>query len=593
MTALLLASLLAAAPTYAPANVDAAGTPDVLHRIHAAASRALVQVGDDPNWAGVVISESGIIATSSHGLEGKVSASVTFTNGYRASAQVVWVDQELGVALLEASGLPAMAYLQVSPLPVQATQAAYAVYLPKPLAPAVTFARVTSTNVSRAGRIDDRFFTARFGMIPRARGGPVVSYAGQLLGLVLTSDAGGTGFALSSRALLELVGAHNNALPTSSLTVTSDPSGAQVLLDGAPVGKTPASLQTVAAGEHALTLKSPGLPDVLKRVVSLGPSHQDVAATLFAGAAVHLDAPAGARVYVDGIWRAVGASTLFLSGGRHQVQATLPGRRAFARQIEVVEDRPLTLVAEMPELHATLSVDSVPPGAEVMLDDNRVGATPLNQVRVTPGTYEVTLAHPGFHTLKRAVTIPDGQEVNLGKLTLEAPHAIVIAHVPTQTTVSIDGGPRHVVKAQEDVPPGTHQLVFYAPYQYAEPVNLHAEDGQTVPITPLFVAAGNPHTAEVTHTVSNIVEGGAGVLTLVSTLFFLAAEDNRSNNEGQLTASGHSNVQTGLITGGIGLGLYAASVFIDSLQPTPDMGFDHTASGARVPAPTATTVERK
>jgi len=583
MTALLVATLFAAGPTYAPPQVDAAGTSEVLQRIYGVASRAMVQVGDDPNWAGVVISENGIIATSSHGLEGKVSAAVTFTNGYRSSAQVIWVDQELGVALLEAAGLPAMAYLQVSPLPVQGTQASYAVHLPKPLAPAVTFARVTSTNVSRAGRIDDRFFTAHFGLSSRARGGPIVSYAGQLLGILLTSDAGGTGFAVSSRSLLDLVSAHNAGLPTSSLIVTSDPSGAQVLLDGAVVGKTPANLATVSAGEHAIVLKSPGLPDVIKRVVAVGPSHQDVEATLLPGAAVHLDVPTTARVYVDGIWRATGSATLFLPGGRHQLQATLPGHRTFTRQIEVIEERPLTLAAEMPELHATLSLDSVPPGAEVMLDDNRVGIAPLKEVRVTPGTYELTLTHAGFHTLKRAVTIPEGQDVNLGKLALEVPHATVLARVPPMTEMSIDGGPKHVVRPQEEVPPGSHQLVFYAPYQYAEIVNLKVEDGQTVPLTPQFVAAGNPHSAEITHTVSNLVEGAAGVMTLVATGFFLAAEDDRSNNSGQLSSTGHSSVQTGLITGGIGLGLYAGALFIDSFQPTPEMGFGETSSGMRIP----------
>lgn len=582
MSALLLCVLFSAAPTYAAPVVDAAAETSVLQRIHQATSKALVQVGPDLRRSGVMVTESGVLLAASAGLKLGEVLPVTFVNGFRADAQVVAVDGELGVAILQLRLAVPVAYVPIGPAAAQPTQASYLLHFTQPQTPSVTFARVATTRVARAGRIDERFLTARYGLDARTQGGAVVSYAGQLIGLLLTSDASGTGFAVSARALLGLLAAHGQQLPGVALTVESDPSGAELLIDGVGQGKTPLALPRVALGEHVLALRAPGLPDTLRTFEALGPSTQRLSVTLFPGAPVTIEAPAGAALSVDGILRAQGPATLWLPGGRHLVQATLRGRRPFARAIEVVEDRPLALPVELEEARATLAVDSVPPGAEVMLDDNRVGATPLSATRVTPGAYELTLTKPGFHPLKVPVSISDGQELNLGKLALEAPHGTLIVRGPPGTEISLDGGPRHPLRAAESFAPGSHRAIFFAPYQYAVISDFRAGDGQTVTLQPTFVAAGSLRAREVAHTFATVVEGGAGVLTLVSTGFFIAAESDRESNNGVLSPSGHGSVSVGLVTAGIGLGLYGASLFIDSLQPTPDMGHETTASGLRV-----------
>lgn len=218
-----------------------------------------------------------------------------------------------------------------------------------------------------------------------------------------------------------------------------------------------------------------------------------------------------------------------------------------------------------------------------MLDDNRIGATPLKAVRVFPGSSELTLAKQGFHPLKIPVSIPDGQDLNLGTLALEAPFATLVVRAAPGTEIALDGQPRHPLRASERVKPGSHRAVLFAPYQYAVIADFRAEDGQTVTLHPTFVAAGSPRGREVAHTIATLVEGGAGILSLVSTGFFIAAESDRSGSpSGVLTQSGHSSVNIGLISGGIGLGLYGASLFIDSLQSTPDMGHDTTAAGLSI-----------
>lgn len=50
----------------------------------------------------------------------------------------------------------------------------------------------------------------------------------------------------------------------------------------------------------------------------------------------------------------------------------------------------------------------VKPWAEVSVDDQVVGTTPLSPVRLKPGQHTIRLVHPAFRPLQRKVTIePD------------------------------------------------------------------------------------------------------------------------------------------------------------------------------------------
>ena len=65
-----------------------------------------------------------------------------------------------------------------------------------------------------------------------------------------------------------------------TLTVTSDPSGASVTVDGQPYGRTPVTLRDLSAGPHAVTVSMPGRQTFTRNVeLRAGGSH-DVVATL-------------------------------------------------------------------------------------------------------------------------------------------------------------------------------------------------------------------------------------------------------------------------------------------------------------------------
>jgi hypothetical protein len=568
-SALALALMMAAAP-----SGDPAGGPAVLRRIYDGAKTAVVQVGSDTSSAGVVIAESGLIVTANALVKGRDSVSVTFTNGYSATARVVATSEAVGAALLRLDNLPPMAFVKLAGGAPHPNQATYGFSFASARVPSINFARVGSTEVARDQSVDDRLFTARFGFNPHSVGGAVLSSVGELLGVVLANDRNGVSFCANADALLGFIAEQSEKLPTVALSVETDPSGAAVLIDGDPVGHTPLMGAVALAGRHALVLRSPGLPDTVRQVVALGAAHQRLAAELFPGAAVEVRTLDRAQVWVDGVFRAQGSTSLWLPSGRHWVGAVLRGHRDFGRWVEVVEDRPLAVLAELPAQHATLTVATTPPGAEVSLDDNRLGTTPLEKVPVDPGGYELTLLARGYHAAHVPIVVHDGQDLDLGKLRLEAPHAVIKVHNTAATEIQIDDGPRHTINsAGEDAPPGPHRLTLYSPYQYRARLTAGGEDGQTVDVSPVFVAAGDPESQGRYTTLGALSEAIGGAALLVGGVSFLAAELDRSSNP-YLSPSGHTEVAVGLTSGGIALALFAGGALINSLQPTAEMGWD-------------------
>ncbi|MBI5533687.1 MAG: serine/threonine protein kinase [Deltaproteobacteria bacterium] len=64
--------------------------------------------------------------------------------------------------------------------------------------------------------------------------------------------------------------------------------------------------------------------------------------------------------------------------------------------------------------NATLNINSIPPGAAVLVDGRPVGRTPKTGVSVAPGTHTVTFKHPEKGTKSTTVTVKAGETKGVG-----------------------------------------------------------------------------------------------------------------------------------------------------------------------------------
>jgi hypothetical protein len=123
--------------------------------------------------------------------------------------------------------------------------------------------------------------------------------------------------------------------------------------------------------------------------------------------------PTGARVRVDGKLAGTTPATLELTPGKHTLRVGKPGFIAQERKVDMVagvhEEISLRLQVE-PNTNALLVLESAPTGAEVHVDGELAGTTPV-EYPVKPGRHKVRVALAGYRgETREVVVVPDERE---------------------------------------------------------------------------------------------------------------------------------------------------------------------------------------
>lgn len=128
--------------------------------------------------------------------------------------------------------------------------------------------------------------------------------------------------------------------------------------------------------------------------------------------------PAGAAVYIDDSLK--GEAPLSIAGvapGKHVL--TLKKKGFFLKKAELLVDsstaKDLSFVLLQP---GYLKIETVPPGAELWIDDKREGSTPYETDRIKPGDHTVKVTLGKYAPQEGNVTISNGGRDSL-KLVLE------------------------------------------------------------------------------------------------------------------------------------------------------------------------------
>ena len=173
---------------------------------------------------------------------------------------------------------------------------------------------------------------------------------------------------------------------TGSLAVTSTPSGAQVFVDGKSRGVTPLTIADLAAGRHAVELKSDA-GTVQRTITIAGDQTAQMDESIYSG---WLAVRAPFDVVLSEGNRALtldDRNQVMLPPGPHQVRVI---NKALAydavHQVELKPGEGTNLTITPPPSSLTLT-SSEPVG--VWLDGEKVGDTPLNAVPVAIGTHDL------------------------------------------------------------------------------------------------------------------------------------------------------------------------------------------------------------
>jgi PEGA domain len=200
------------------------------------------------------------------------------------------------------------------------------------------------------------------------------------------------------------------------LVVRTDPSGAQVFVDGRRHGVTPLTMGNVVQGEHRIVLKR-GAAE-LRQTVRVEPgATTSVMASLqpyLAGSGwIAIASPVEVELFEDGALLGTSRSPqIMLEAGPHTldlVNETIGYRHT--QQVRVATGELVRIDVVLPQ--STIHLNALP-WAEVWIDGTSVGETPIGNLPLVIGRHEVMFRHP-----------------ELGEKTLST---LVKAGVPTRVT---------------------------------------------------------------------------------------------------------------------------------------------------------------
>jgi serine protease Do len=246
-------------------------TEDIVRR---ASPAVLFLKSDGKSGTGFLITDTGVAVTNRHVAEGETSLTAIAYNGDEFHAQVVYLDEDLDLALLKVEGanLPHLTVADSST--ISAGQTVIAIGNPGGGLPN-TVTRGIVSGVGQGKPLGQGTWIQTDAAInPGNSGGPLLNSQGEVIGIntqkIVGEGVQGIGFALSSDDLLRVLHrfyppaapSNGNEIETASeatgsVNISSDAKDAEVYEDGKFVGNAPSTLK-LAAGSHSIVVKAAG-----------------------------------------------------------------------------------------------------------------------------------------------------------------------------------------------------------------------------------------------------------------------------------------------------------------------------------------------
>ena len=181
--------------------------------------------------------------------------------------------------------------------------------------------------------------------------------------------------------------------PATTLSVASNPPGAAVFIDNVIKGRTPLTLTDTAIGNHRITITMDGYEEYTRNIVVEAATPLTIAAVLTRsvpqpttqppqnGSIAITSIPSGAEVYIDGQLIGI-APAVFpeILPGNHQVTLSSKGYDDWSHIVSVGSGRMSAINAELvatKEITGSLAVITDPPGAEIFIDGDFKGVSPV------------------------------------------------------------------------------------------------------------------------------------------------------------------------------------------------------------------------
>ncbi|MCH8327662.1 MAG: PEGA domain-containing protein, partial [Candidatus Marinimicrobia bacterium] len=259
-----------------------------------------------------------------------------------------------------------------------------------------------------------------------------------------------------------------------SMTISSEPTDAEVYLDNKLVGQTPITLKEVAEGEHDLRITKETYKEWTRKVLVRSFQPTDVKVTLEVQPAMLIvnSDPQGAAVYFMGRQRGTTPVTLSnLTPGEVVLRITRQNYNEWVGSILLAPNERREIDAELVPQVGRLSIASRPDKASVYLtnDDGgsrkMIGVTPIFNYETIVGNYTLSLEKENYFPSTAVVSVRPESLSEIARDLKEKPGNIYVVSSPANARVYLDDAfvgrsPINIV----DVDRGQYVISMKLPY---------------------------------------------------------------------------------------------------------------------------------
>ncbi len=201
-----------------------------------------------------------------------------------------------------------------------------------------------------------------------------------------------------------------------SISIMSNPSGANIYFDGTSKGITSSTLIDIPIGSHTVKLTKSGYNDILKTVTIISGQTISFSESLIAqtGSISVSSNPSGANVYLDGTSKGTTPITLHnVPIGSHTVKLTKSGYTDISKSVTVSSGKTASVSTTLTAQTGSISISSNPSGTNVYLDGTSKGITPITLKNIPVGSYTIKLTKSGYTDLSKTVTVSSGMTASV------------------------------------------------------------------------------------------------------------------------------------------------------------------------------------
>ena len=217
---------------------------------------------------------------------------------------------------------------------------------------------------------------------------------------------------------LELPAAASSVgVTTGALRVQTDPPGQAVTVDGLERGVSPMTIEALPSGEHTVSVRGPAGTVRKSVTVKAGETVSLVVSPIapVVAAPGWLSVQSPARLELRETGKLIGTTEteqIMLPAGEHTIELVNDaiGYRS-QRTIDVVPGKTTVVPIDLP--FGAVSINALP-WAEVWINGERVGETPIANLARRLGSYEIVFRHPELGEKRETITVTLRQTARVG-----------------------------------------------------------------------------------------------------------------------------------------------------------------------------------